>query len=176
MAFHYTDAVTLVLERIVAGSPLFRHVRLAEVAVGFAQTRKRSRHGMYAKLVALAEPGGGECYFRARRVRYALYVYLPRFHDQSFEDKVLTLFHELFHVGPDFDGELRRMPGPNPYHGHSREAFDEGLRPHVKEWLDGHSSDPALDFLRTPLEALERAHGGIMGTWIQLPEAPGPED
>jgi hypothetical protein len=172
MPFHYTDAVHRVLERIVAESPLFPHVRLAEVAVGFAQARKRSHHGMYAKLVALGGSGAEPCFFRGRQVLYALYVYLPRFHQQGFEDKVLTLFHELFHVGPGFDGELRRMPGPNPYHGHSREAFDEGLRPHVKDFLDGHSSHPHLDFLRTPLDALERAHGGIMGTWIQLPEGP----
>ncbi len=185
MAFHYTRAVEEAVALIVRECPLFGHVRVDEVAVSFAQTKSRSRYGNYAKMVPLRFEGGktevverGRRFradpfsFRGKDVLYILYVYLPRFHDQGFEDKVLTLFHELFHIGPAFDGDLRRLPGPNPFHGASREEYDRNLRPYGAEFLDRCGSAPELDFLREPLAALERRHGGVAGTWIQQPSFP----
>lgn len=182
MAFAYTRAIREVLGEIVAATPLFAHVRLPEVAVSFAQAQRRTKWGTYAKMVPLRFPGGAlegvedgarwridPFTFRGRDVLYILYVYLPRFHDQAFEDKLLTLFHELFHISPDFDGDLRRFAGANPYHGESRAWFDDQLRPHLRRFLDARSSAPVLDFLREPLDALEARHRGISGMQIRQP-------
>ncbi len=37
---------------------------------------------------------------------YVMAFCMPRFLDQSFEDKLITLFHELYHINPRFDGDL----------------------------------------------------------------------
>ena len=31
------------------------------------------------------------------------------FLDQTFEEKLVTVFHELYHISPAFDGDLRRL-------------------------------------------------------------------
>lgn len=191
MPFSYTDALKSVLELIVAEVELFSHVRLEEVAVSYAQARSRSMWGIYAKLVPLRFEGGklegvqdgfrwevDPFTFQGRDVLYVLYVYLPRFHQQSFPNKLLTLFHELYHVHPEMNGDLRRFPGPNAFHGTSREWYDDQLRPEVDRFLERHGSDPVLDFLREDLERLSERHQGISGlqirqpTWRKLGKAP----
>lgn len=182
MPFDYTAALDQAARLVAAESPLFGHVDMDQVLISFAQTRKRTRHGIYAKMVPLRFEGGarevfenGHRYvaedftFRGRDILYLFYVYLPRFHDQSFEGKVLTIFHELYHVSPRFDGDLRRLPGPSPYHGVSVEAYDAYLKPFGRDFLDRWASDPRLDFLRDRLEALEARHRGIRGLSIQQP-------
>ena len=37
--------------------------------------------------------------------------YLPRFCDQSLDEKLSTVMHELWHISPAFDGDIRRLPG-----------------------------------------------------------------
>lgn len=182
MGFAYTDAVEEALALIARRSPLFAHVRLEQVLVSFAQSRTRTPWGTFAKLVPLRFEGGSlegvedgyrweisDYCFRGRDVLYILYVYLPRFHQQDFRAKVLTLFHELYHVNPAMDGDLRRFPGPNSFHGPSREWYDAQLLPHVETFLDVAGSAPELDFLREDLAALERRHGGILGLQIRQP-------
>ena len=38
---------------------------------------------------------------------YLVTFCLPRFLDQGFDDKFITLFHELYHISPSFEGDLR---------------------------------------------------------------------
>lgn len=182
MPFHYTDALEAALAVIVREVELFSHVRLGEVAVSFAQARSPTRWGIYAKLVPLRFEGGklvgvqdgarwevDPFTFRGEDVLYVLYVYLPRFHQQSFEGKLLTLFHELFHIHPEMNGDLRRFDGPGHFHGESREWYDDQLRPHVASFLETGGSDPSLDFLREELEVLDQRHQGITGMQIRQP-------
>ena len=35
------------------------------------------------------------------------------------------MFHELYHISPRFDGDIRRMGAFKKAHGHSRKAFEE---------------------------------------------------
>ena len=46
-----------------------------------------------------------------REMLYLVTFCLPRFLDQNFDDKFVTLFHELYHISPAFDGDLRRLAG-----------------------------------------------------------------
>lgn len=183
MPFSYTQALEGVLELICESSSLFDHVELDKVLVSFSQARKRTSWGIYAKVVPLRFEEGrtigkegdtwirtDEFTFEGREILYLLYVYLPRFHDQSFRDKVLTLFHELFHIHPEMNGDLRRLPGPNPFHGASREEYDRNLEPFVDDFLDSASSDPRLDFLRQDLGALSQRHRGVSGRSVPQPE------
>ena len=42
---------------------------------------------------------------------YILKFYLPRFQNEPFEEKLTTIFHELWHISSDFNGDIRRHSG-----------------------------------------------------------------
>jgi len=86
---------------------------------------------------------------------------LPRFLDQSFDDKFITLFHELFHIGTAFDGDLRRHDGRYALHSHSQKRYDEQMAALARDYLAG-QPDPTLHaFLRLDFAQLQRRHGSV---------------
>ena len=46
---------------------------------------------------------------------YVLTFCLPDFLNQSFEQKLMTVFHELYHMHPQFDGDLRGTAGDTTF-------------------------------------------------------------
>ena len=48
---------------------------------------------------------------QGREMLYLLSFYMPRFQNLSFSEKLITILHELWHISPDFDGDLRRLAG-----------------------------------------------------------------
>lgn len=176
MSFNYTDAITRVIEDVSREIPDFAHVRADKLAVSYTMARKRSPHGVYARTVPLQGvspdrpfPGGGNFTFRGRDILYLVYFVLPRFHDQSFEEKVVTILHELYHMSPRFDGTLRIFPGRNFAHGHSRDQYEAHLEPLAKDYIRVRNGNPLLDFLRLSTEELARSHGTVRGLWVQMP-------
>ena len=55
-----------------------------------------------------------------REMLYLLSFYLPRFLEHPLREKLATVVHELWHIGPGFDGDLRRHPGRCYAHSHSQ--------------------------------------------------------
>ena len=66
---------------------------------------------------------------------YLLRFVLPRFLDLPFDEKLITIVHELWHISPKFDGDLRRFEGRCYAHGHSRKGYDEHSKKMVDRWL-----------------------------------------
>ena len=58
---------------------------------------------------------------------YVMTFCLPRFLNQDFDEKIVTLFHELYHISPAFDGDLRRHGGRYQVHTHSQKNYDEEM-------------------------------------------------
>ena len=94
---------------------------MQRVAVTFSQTRKQVSHGLYASMTPMRFEGGSlqdnseEQHYTVQRLfddngcemMYILRFYLPRFMEESFQEKLVTIFHELWHISPDFNGDLR---------------------------------------------------------------------
>ena len=123
--FHFTEHMRRLCGDICHRLPELRHVDLTRVAVAFCQARKRVDHGMHASLTPMRFEGGSLYTRRQGRdftvqrlygaggseMLYILNFYLPRFQDAPFEEKLVTVLHELWHISPNFDGDLRRFPG-----------------------------------------------------------------
>jgi len=176
MAFHYTEALARVIDDVARTLPEFAHVRAERIAVAFTRARTRGPYGTIAKTVPLAGisrerplPGGGEFTFRGRDILYLVYFYFPRFHDQSFDDKIVTIIHELFHMSPAFDGTLRLFPGRNFAHGPSRDEYEAHLTPLAADYARAKAGDPLLDFLRLSTEDLVRSYQQLEGLWMRMP-------
>jgi predicted metallopeptidase len=168
---------------MVARLDALKHIDLTRVAFSFCQTRRAVSHGMYASLTPLRFAGGAlETVRRGRRWRiprlvdrdgremlYILNFYLPRFLNLPLEAKLATIVHELWHIGPRFDGDLRRFGGRCYAHSGSQNRYDAHVAALAKRWLTLGPPEPLYDFLRDDYQELVRRYGRIYGQRFRAP-------
>ena len=120
------------------GSNCFATSTCRCIAVSFSQTRKAGSLGLYAAVTPLRFAEGGMHTIRrgrrwaiqrlydaeGREMLYILNFYLPRFLDLPFREKLTTILHELWHIGPKFDGDVRRLGKRCFAHGSSQKQYD----------------------------------------------------
>jgi len=170
-------------EDIADRLPEFQHIRMNEVAVTFAQARRRSSYGLQAKLTPMRFENGRLFTHRAGRIwtverlfdgnteiLYILTFYLPRFQDQTFQEKLITVLHELYHISPNFDGDIRRMGGRYHVHSHSQKEYDRHMEIFVDKYLSLSPPKDFYHFLKSRFRALHRRHGGISGLQVAIPK------
>lgn len=171
-------------EQIVSGLPELGHVQLDRVAICFAQTRTAALHGVQATLTPLRFAGGAETTDRGNRswgiqrvldasgqeMLYVLRFYLPRFLDQSLTEKLITVVHELWHISPKCDGDLRRHAGRCFAHSHSKAHYDAQMHELVNRWLATNPPADAYAFLENNSRQLAGQYGGVYGLRIPAPK------
>jgi hypothetical protein len=168
---------------ICARSPELGHIRMDEVAVSFSQARRRVLHGLQARLTPLRFEQGrlverrGSHDWAIRRmfvdgqeVLYILTFMLPRFLDQPVREKWITIFHELYHISPTFNGDIRRMEGRYHVHSHSQCDYDRRMGELVDEYLADGPPDELAEFLQFNYSDLARRHGGVVGLKLPIPK------
>ncbi len=182
--FNFTEAARRVCERVIAESAYLGHIDLSQVMISFARSRKPGRHGMWASLTPLRFQNGqregmrGDHRIKCQTVLdangnemlYVLNFYLPRYLDLPFEDKITTIFHELWHISPNFDGDVRRFPGRCYAHSQSEKHYDAMMQKMAHEWLAQTQSHQCLDDLTLSFQELRRRHGQIFGTRVAAPK------
>ena len=145
--------------------------------------RNGRRHGLQARVTPLRFRGGalatvhrGKAYQVQRMVadrREILYVVtfcLPRFLNRDFDDRLVTVFHELYHISPAFDGDLRRHKGRYCAHTGSQKKYDAHMAKLVAEYLK-YGADPSCHgFLRNSFTELCRRHGTVIGLHLPRPK------
>ena len=182
--FDFTLHMRRLCDDVVARVDQLRHVRMPLVAISFSQARKASSHGMYASLTPMRF-ADGQMYTTRRGQRwgvqrlrsadgqemlYILNFYLPRFLDLRFREKVSTVVHELWHVGPKFDGDVRRLGGRFFAHGSSQRGYEEQVERLVDCWLASGPPESVFEFLRYNFNDLTARHGRVFGRKIPTPK------
>jgi hypothetical protein len=183
--FNYTTALGEVVHDVVATlDEEFAHIDLNRVLLSITQARQKSKHGVYASCMPLRFENGEREQRRGRygwewrplkrgdhEILYILYFMLPRFHQEiDYPEKLATIIHELYHISPHFNGDVRRFAGKNYAHGHSREVYHEAMRVLAKEYLAKSSRAESWEFLHTPFEELLERPGGVVGYSIPRPQ------
>lgn len=179
----FCGRVRRLCEDVTAKCPALGHVRMPHVLLSFTPCRNRSPYGLQARVTPLRFRDGAltrrhgtveyqvQRYFvDGREMLYVLTFCLPRFLDQPFEEKLVTVFHELYHIGPEFDGDLRRHPGRYAVHSHSKDRYDAHMAELVEQYLDDHPEPEVFDFLRHGYQHLWERHGGITGIVVPRPK------
>jgi len=100
-------------------------------------TRRRRRWSIQR----LFDPSG-------REMLYLLSFYLPRFLDYPFEEKAGDRRHELWHIGPAFDGDLRGMPAAATPMGTARASIMPACSQLAASWLAQNPPIELYEFLR----------------------------
>ncbi|MHB0998156.1 MAG: putative metallopeptidase [Armatimonadota bacterium] len=180
--FNFTSAMEELVNHIVKTSPSFSHIQTDKVIISFNQTRTSGTHGVYASVVPLRFENGSRTTVRRKRtysmpeiiidgreMLYIVYFALPRFLDLNFETKLMTVFHELYHIGPEFNGDIRRFPGKNYAHGHSRAKYNEQMKVFVNDYLSLPGSREAAEFLNNSFADLMRQYSSVTGRKVRLP-------
>jgi predicted metallopeptidase len=181
--FHFCAHVRRLLEDIVARTPAFRHIHVPRLLVGALQARNGRAHGLQARVTPLRFPHGQlqrrrrDVLFQVQRYflgshefLYLMTFCLPRFQNQDFDDKFITLFHELYHIGPEFNGDLRRHHGRYQLHTHSQRHYDKHMAGLARDYLAS-GPDPELHgFLRLTFTQLEQRHGAVAGIVVPRPK------
>ena len=182
--FDFTWNMRRLCEDICHRHPRMRHIDMSRLAVAFSQTRKGVRHGIHASLTPMRfENGAMEGKRRGRMYRaqrlfdtngvemlYILKFYLPRFQNESFEDKLTTIFHELWHISGDFNGDIRRHPGRCYVHTTSEKDYDRQMLKFAKEWLQMGPPLEIYEFLTYKFSELQRSYGKIIGVKVPQPK------
>jgi hypothetical protein len=181
--FDFTLHVRRLCDDIVARLPELAHIDMGRVAVCFCQARNSAPHGIYASLTPLRfKDGAAHALRRGRphaiqRVRdsagqemlYILSVYLPRFQNLDFREKLITVLHELWHISPAFNGDIRRHAGRYHAHTHSQAEYDEEMGRLADRWLGQSPPRELWAFLEDDFRQLMSRHGGIVGVKIRRP-------
>jgi hypothetical protein len=163
--------------------PELSHIDMCRVAIRFCQARIHSRHGIYASLTPMRFAGGALTSLRrgrtwtvqrlfddaGREMLYLLSFYLPRFQQRPLEEKLSTVIHELWHISPAFDGDIRRHPGRCYAHTHSQKQYDAQMDALAQKWLSLAPPPECYDFLRYDFRGLEARHGRVYGQKIRTP-------
>ncbi|HJT75922.1 MAG TPA: putative metallopeptidase, partial [Gemmataceae bacterium] len=181
--FDFGGHVRRLCASVVRHTAELAHVDVGRVLFAVTQARSRRRHGLQARVTPLRCQGGslmrrrGKTLYQVQRyfvedreVLYLMTFCLPRFLDQDFDEKCITLFHELYHISPDFDGDLRRHGRRGAFHSHSKRDYDARMAELARAYLAS-GPDPALhDFLRLTFAQLEQRHGGVVGVMVPRPK------
>lgn len=163
--------------------PELSHIDMSTVAVSFSQARRNVSHGFQASLTPLRFEGGATTgrrkgrQFRCQIVRdesgrellYILSFYLPRFLNHAFEEKLSTVVHELWHIGPQCDGDLRRHEGRCYAHGNSQRDYDKLVEKLAQKWLALDPPQALYSFLECDFNELVAEYGSVYGKRIPAP-------
>jgi hypothetical protein len=183
-AFDFTQRMRDVCQDVVARTPELAHVDLSRVAFSFCQARRRTSWGIYASLTPLRFKGGALTEQRRRRtytiqrlfdrdgreMLYILSFYLPRFMDLSLDEKLVTVLHELWHISPAFDGDIRRHEGRCYAHTHSQAQYDAAMAVLAKRWQAQNPPEPLWGFLKLGFDDLLKQSGRVIGVRVPRPK------
>jgi hypothetical protein len=182
--------LTRELERLVSHVavrvPELAHIAPDRLLICISSTRGGGIRGTYAKIHPLRFPGGTKTMERRRgrhtwlstmpsvthrdtEILYVIYFLVPRFFDLSLREKLVTVFHELYHVSPAFDGDIRRFPGRNFAHGSSTRKYNAYMGALVDAYLADHGEPELLAFLDGTLAELRARHRTIVGRRFRIP-------
>ncbi len=183
VGFDFTARMRALCDDVTSRCPELYHVNMARVLLSFTPCRNRSRYGLQARVTPLRFRGGAltrrhgttdyqvqRFFVDGREMLYVLTFCLPRFLDQPFREKLVTVFHELYHVGPAFDGDLRRHPGRYAVHSHSKDRYDAQMADLVKAYTANHPTPQVFLFLRSGYRELWDNHGGVTGVVVPRPK------
>lgn len=182
--FDFTSHVRRLCEDMTTRLDQLKHIDMSRVAVSFSQTRRAGAQGMFASLTPLRFADGQMHMFRRKRrwgiqrlyspdgreMLYILNFYLPRFLDLPLREKLTTVVHELWHIGPKFDGDVRRLGNRCYAHGSSQKQYDAHVEALLDRWLSRDPPGALYDFLRLGFRDLTTRHGRVYGRKVPAPK------
>ncbi len=183
LPFDFSHHIRQACAHIAEHCPTFYHIKTDKLLFGFTSSRSATGWGLQARVTPLRCEGGalqrlqkGAIYQVQRHfldhteMLYLVTFCLPRFLNRPFHDKLVTIFHELYHISPFFDGDLRRHPGRCQIHTQSQKEYDADMAELAKEYLRSRPDPAIIDFLRLTYSQLVNRHKAVVGNAFPRPK------
>lgn len=180
--FNFTAEMERLIHHVITVHPDFKHVRHEHIVISFSQTRTPGIHGVYASCQPMRFKDGEktkkhrgrtfampQLIVNEKEIFYVLSFALPRFMNLDFDTKMTTVIHELYHISPKFNGDIRRFKGKNYAHGHSRKVYNERMKKMADEYMAVPGAHEYTEFLRKSTDQLLEEYGKIVGTRVRVP-------
>ncbi len=180
----FTERMRRICESMTQKVAALQHIQMDRVAVGFCQTRSGGEFGCYASLTPLRFENGalttrrrGRLYTvqrildpKGEEYLYLLNFYVPRFIESTFQAKLTTTVHELWHISEKFDGDIRRFEGRCYAHSSSQKDYDAYAEQLASLWLAMNPPKELYDFLHYNFAELRTHYGGVYGKKFSAPK------
>lgn len=183
LSLDFTGHMNRLCQDVCERLEVFQHICMEQVAVTFAQSRNASIYGIQAKLTPMRFEKGSlttsrhgrewtvqRFYLGKVEMLYILTFYLPRFQNNTFREKMITVLHELYHISPYFDGDIRRFEGRYHAHSSSQKEYDLLMERYVDEYLQLAPPKNLYAFLEHDFHGLLKQHGGVTGHKLPIPK------
>ncbi len=151
MLTNYISSLNELIKDITEKVGELSYIDAEQVAVGFKRSRESVSEEVWAEISGIEDELSGtiqrregriEKYFAPKTilingipVKYVVDFYVPVFFGLNFKEKLSTVFHELYHINPKFDGNLRFFKGKGYKHGSSLEKYDKYMDYLVDKYL-----------------------------------------
>lgn len=177
----YSKQMSELIADIASRCAPLSHIQAHQVLVSFSHAKIPGPSGLFAKITPLKFEGGeskakirGRWYqmpelnYNGHSILYIIYLCIPKFLNLPLKDKLVTIFHELYHISPLFNGDIRRFPGRNYAHGPSKQKYNELVQKLVDQYLLDAGDSPVLDFLKLDAAGLSKRYKTI--TVVKVPQ------
>lgn len=178
-----TTALTAVIAEIVQNTLTLSHIDISRTLVCVGSNKRGRRGGLYGKLIPLRFENGSNMLKHSGRVYaipeiehngatclYMVYFYMPRFFDLPWNEKLKVMFHELYHISPRFDGDIRRMGAVKTAHGHSKKHFDSLYDSELRSFLDHIRTTEHMHFLEMNSSSIYGRYRRVTGVKMKNPK------
>jgi hypothetical protein len=182
LTINISEVLTLIIHEIISHVPMFSHIDMGRVHVCMSSNRKSRGGATFGKLVPLKFKDGREALsYRGRwyampevlhngmPLLYIIYFYSPRFLDLSAFEKMRVIFHELYHISPNFNGDIRRMGKVKSSHGASRKHFDSHFEDDLVPFYKYISETPFMNFLEMDTQTLFSTFKKVYSNRMKVP-------
>ena len=155
-----TNLLTQLIEIIILQTRIFNHIDIKRILICVSFNRSNNHGGIFGKLVPLKFKHGSDIlkhnnrYYAMPRIiyngtplLYIIYFYIPKFLDLPPFDKLSVIFHELYHISPEFNGDIRRLAKVKASHGSSAKRFNSLFEDELKMFYKYISKTSYMNFL-----------------------------
>jgi predicted metallopeptidase len=177
-----TEVLSSLIASIVKHTPTFSHIDISALMVCVASNRS-GRGGAFGKLIPMRfENGSRFIRFKKRlyampeimtndlQCLYIIYFYMPKFFNLNPLDKLNVVFHELYHISPEFNGDIRRIALKRKAHGGSRKRYDSMYFSEFEAYANSHVFSEFYDFLSMDSKSLFDSFDRVYANRMPVPK------